>query len=460
MLLGGFPTGVPKLWTPTVDLAAENIMEYYITVKITKVGKPRKFPLLPYLDENDGRHYSNHIVGREIVVDKIMWEDAKEFQEIEGDIICGIYFNTGGNKKIGETIRILYDNRLALKAEKKEAAQLTIKLIMNSVYGRTIMKPIATRMHFQHGTEAEIYKYINKHTVTIASHHFVRPDLCIIFRRNEIHEHWSAPHIGAYILSMSKRIMNQVMCLAEDIGADIHYQDTDSMHIDKESVPRLSEAFMEKYGKTLIGKDLGQFHGDFEEESGYEKPFSIESVFVGKKIYVDKLQMVPKPYTQRDDDDNPRYTMLKYPCRLNDELPAIDKQYKNERGHYNPEFVETIYTGPTHSIDAVILKPKKSITEIQMFEPKTKDHIRCKGVRTSCIHHYVKEHPPMDTISLYRSYLDGAETDFDMLVGGAPCFKGSKDMKTANEIKFTRRIKMNVMQLERALHEKDLLLKQ
>jgi len=31
---------------------------------------------------------------------------------------------------------------------------------------------------------------------------------------------------------MSKRIMNEVMCLAEDLGIEIYYTDTDSMHID------------------------------------------------------------------------------------------------------------------------------------------------------------------------------------------------------------------------------------
>ena len=41
----------------------------------------------------------------------------------------------------------------------------------------------------------------------------------------------SYTYIGALILSMSKRIMNEVMCLAEDIGIDIYITDTDSMHL-------------------------------------------------------------------------------------------------------------------------------------------------------------------------------------------------------------------------------------
>ena len=36
---------------------------------------------------------------------------------------------------------------------------------------------------------------------------------------------------GVTILDMSKRIMNEVMTLAEHEGIQIFYQDTDSMHI-------------------------------------------------------------------------------------------------------------------------------------------------------------------------------------------------------------------------------------
>lgn len=41
------------------------------------------------------------------------------------------------------------------------------------------------------------------------------------------------------VLSMSKRIMNEVMCTAEDIGCKIYYQDTDSMQMSKEDVEKL-----------------------------------------------------------------------------------------------------------------------------------------------------------------------------------------------------------------------------
>ena len=57
------------------------------------------------------------------------------------------------------------------------------------------------------------------------------------------------------ILSISKRIMNEVICTAEDNNIEIYYQDTDSMHIGLDDIKRLSELYLEKYGRVLTGKN-------------------------------------------------------------------------------------------------------------------------------------------------------------------------------------------------------------
>ena len=59
------------------------------------------------------------------------------------------------------------------------------------------------------------------------------------------------------ILDYSKRIMNEVMCLAEDLKIKMFYQDTDSIHMEDSRVKDLEEAFYKKYGRHLIGKNLG-----------------------------------------------------------------------------------------------------------------------------------------------------------------------------------------------------------
>ena len=62
-------------------------------------------------------------------------------------------------------------------------------------------------------------------------------------KNKSILNHFNYSHCGVEILSMSKRIMNEVMTLAEDGGLNIWYQDTDSMHINYEEVELLALAF-------------------------------------------------------------------------------------------------------------------------------------------------------------------------------------------------------------------------
>ena len=104
---------------------------------------------------------------------------------------------------------------------------------------------------------------------------------------NQIDDFFSNTLIGVQILSMSKRIMNEVMCTAEDFDIPIYYQDTDSMHIENDKIPLLAWEFQQRYKRDLIGKNLGQFHNDFDELS--DNPVAIESYFLGKKSYIDKL---------------------------------------------------------------------------------------------------------------------------------------------------------------------------
>ena len=102
-------------------------------------------------------------------------------------------------------------------------------------------------------------------------------------------EHFNIPHVGCSILSMSKRIMNEVMSIAEDSGIFIYYQDTDSMHILDSDISLLSMNFKQKYSRELIGKHLGQLHSDFSL-GNCTNVVACESIFLGKKRYIDKLE--------------------------------------------------------------------------------------------------------------------------------------------------------------------------
>ena len=90
---------------------------------------------------------------------------------------------------------------------------------------------------------------------------------------------------------MSKRIISEVFCLAEDLGHEIYYTDTDSGHFRESQINELASEFKKKYGRDLIGTDLGQFHCDFENISNdASMPVSVKSLFLEKKSYIDLLQ--------------------------------------------------------------------------------------------------------------------------------------------------------------------------
>ena len=58
-----------------------------------------------------------------------------------------------------------------------------------------------------------------------------------------IYEFCSNTLLWVQILSMSKRIMNEVMFTAEDLDIKIIYQDTDNMHIEKSRIKDLTEEY-------------------------------------------------------------------------------------------------------------------------------------------------------------------------------------------------------------------------
>ena len=64
------------------------------------------------------------------------------------------------------------------------------------------------------------------------------------------------------------------------------------MHINADSVDVLADLYKQKYDKELIGKQMGQFHSDFTSMNGRsDVKYAIESYFISKKIYIDKLLM-------------------------------------------------------------------------------------------------------------------------------------------------------------------------
>ena len=70
-------------------------------------------------------------------------EELITYHGAEFEIIDGCYYDQGRNNTINHVIEDLYNLRIKLKQD-RNPAQIVIKLLMNSMYGKTIIKPVET----------------------------------------------------------------------------------------------------------------------------------------------------------------------------------------------------------------------------------------------------------------------------------------------------------------------------
>jgi hypothetical protein len=160
---------------------------------------------------------------------------------------------------------------------------------LNSIYGKSILKAVPT--------EIKVVKKADLDKVIIRYYNFIeqingsdKMDKVYCKMIKPINHHFNLPQFGASVLSWSKHLMNRVMCLAEQNGIPIYYQDTDSMHLRDEDVSKLGDLFKQRYGADLIGSNLTQFHSDFEAPSNCRGAVhSRLLIALGKKSYVDVL---------------------------------------------------------------------------------------------------------------------------------------------------------------------------
>lgn len=277
MRMKGSPKGPPKMILPSelTPTALDRLDDYFITIRITKVNKKSKLPCMSKLGEDGSRIWTNEMEGEIVVVNKITLEDYVRFHKIEFDIICGVKFDEGFNDKLVETMKKMFELRLKLKKENNPAEKV-YKLIMNSAYGKTIEKAHNVKTHYvlkdkfgefmrkKCGCVKEVYEMDN--------HFKVKYEV-------GISKHVTIPQVGCSVLSMSKRIMNEVFDVVED---DVYYTDTDSMFITKNGLNKLS-----KTNPNLIGSRPQQFHIDFEMKGEGVK--GVEALFLAPKTYCVKL---------------------------------------------------------------------------------------------------------------------------------------------------------------------------
>jgi hypothetical protein len=290
---------------------------FVIKIRITKINKKQKNPFIA-LRGDDNIKYINNITSSTIVyVDKYTLEDYIKFHNIEYEFIQGIYWDEHYNDKLGSLITELFESRRAyknkMKNEKKEngdetklyqgldALQNMIKLIMNSCYGKTMIRKTNEEIKYinknNYNRETKIYtennellnNYIYNNFNKIISYKEMN-DKQVELKQTKMDDSFNFGHVGCSILSYSKRIMNEVMDIASENLINIYYQDTDSMHMNFNDINKLASFYKIQYNKELIGEDLGQFHTDFKLKGSTGEIVSKKSIFLGKKSYIDVLE--------------------------------------------------------------------------------------------------------------------------------------------------------------------------
>ena len=368
----GFMKGQPKpLVSEQTNKAFLDTTDYYfVSIRINKVNKHLDFPLLRMITDEGKKTFTNDMEGKVVYLGKTALEDAIKYQKIEYEIINGYYFNDGFNTSINTIITEIFERRATLKRE-GNPAELIFKLLMNASYGKLLQKAPDTKTKLMDDVDNKINVYLSRNHATIKAISYIDPPKntkynfnrkCRIDSLTAQSTHHNKVHLGIVILDETKRIMSEVMTTAQDENIPIYYQDTDSMMLHDDDIPRLEEVFMNKYGRKLVGKALGEFSSDLkaEDDSDFGKSgnkikniYATEGIFVGKKAYILKVEC-------EDKDGN-------------------------------------IYDAGFHS--------------------------RCKGVNIPSIEHLLSqsEHKNKDILDIYNDWFEGKAYDLDLTAGQTVC---------------------------------------
>ncbi len=311
----GIPLGKPKVF---YDRIPDHADYFFVQIEIWRVRGPAyDFPMLPLRTKEGTNDWTNDIedqvciVGKQTLQDLIDWNDVFEYK-----VLRGYYWDEGWNTHLAGTIQHMYDRRAQLKAE-ANPAQLIYKLLMNSSYGRTGLKPIDNMDYYL--APDKLNRFIANNFYRISQMNIMPNGDTRVIANKAINRHFNQQHVAAMILETSKHLMRKVLLLQQRIESplaqQIFYTDTDSIHISQPAWRELELIYKSKYNEQLAGKALGQFHSDFElggtfmhSAEGELVPTDLDSsvlkggslysrklIVCGKKAYLDILTSTENP---------------------------------------------------------------------------------------------------------------------------------------------------------------------
>ena len=199
------------------------------------------------------------------IIDTLTSVDIQEIVKIGGKVIEiyeGVIYRE--NFKVSP-FRKFIDKLFALgqkyKDENNDVMELLVKLLMNSLYGEQIRKDIeekfACKSEYWMQTE---YDERVKNSWKISGINYIVKMIDDAGLEDEVKKLNTMPlHWGAFVLSISKRIMNNFIPAINGFYTnDVYYTDTDSLYIENKHWDELDKA-------RLVGKNLLECKNDYKD---------------------------------------------------------------------------------------------------------------------------------------------------------------------------------------------------
>ena len=199
------------------------------------------------------------------IIDTLTSVDIQEIVKIGGKVVeiyeGVIYLENFKISPFREVVDILFKLRQKYKDENNDVMQLLVKLLMNSLYGENNRKDIEEKfsckseMWMQTEYDERVKDYWKISGINYIVKMIDDPGL-----EDEVKKLNTMPlHLGAFVLSNSKRIMNNFIHAINGFYTnDVFYTDTDSLYIENKHWDKL-----EKTG--LVGKNLLQGKNDYKD---------------------------------------------------------------------------------------------------------------------------------------------------------------------------------------------------
>lgn len=310
------PLGRAKVLTPEQcrELEKDTFMYSYYVVEVRlELSNDDKIQQIPFLccENEDGTRDWSNTPAKTITMTKIDLINLPKYYTIKSlEITQGLYWNEGGNNTVQEVITEIFQARLKAKSEKNDGLQNMLKLFMNSAYGKCNVK--ASKSNIKYIRKRDLKNFIQNNfdfikNMTSLDENNDDNDRFRVKLTKHTYVHTNLAHVAGIYLSNSKVIMNDLLNVFTLLGIEVLYTDTDSIHIYEKDIAAIAKKYKELYGRELIGKQLGQFHDDFEpytpkfdnngvkipkDENGGRRGYpqhSIGFIGLGKKVYIDVL---------------------------------------------------------------------------------------------------------------------------------------------------------------------------